>query len=106
MNRSFSKIRHIQESNIRLEKRMLNEQQQTDIANSLKQKGYSLITDDREINMYNQKLRSLNWTKKDYYSNSEGTKLVTDGQQIYFIVAPPDVRELGPFNFEDINDKL
>jgi len=29
MNRSYSKIRHIQESNIRLEKRMLNEQQTT-----------------------------------------------------------------------------
>jgi hypothetical protein len=29
MNKSYSKIRHIQESNIRLEKRMLNEQQTT-----------------------------------------------------------------------------
>ena len=36
MNRSFSKIRHIQESNQRLEKRLLNEQSIEDYSNPFK----------------------------------------------------------------------
>ena len=36
MNRSFSKIRHIQESNMRLEKRLISEDDQFELAQKLK----------------------------------------------------------------------
>ena len=90
----------------RLVRRIIKEQE-SDIANVLTQKEYSLITDESIKNRYNQSLRNLNWSKKDYYKNEEtGTTLATDGQQIYFIVAPRNVRELGPFNFNDIQNNL
>ena len=45
MNRSYSKIRHVQESNERLEKRMLSEQN-TDYRKVYISEGYVDVTDD------------------------------------------------------------
>ena len=53
MNRSFSKIRHIQESNNRLEKRLLWEQKTDDVSmirNLLKSNGWYTIEEYQKIN--------------------------------------------------------
>ena len=44
MNKSFSKIRHIQEANLRLEKRMLNEQVKPTAEERYAKAGYKEVT--------------------------------------------------------------
>ena len=83
MNRSYSKIRHIQESNIKLEKRILSEQQ-TDHKQNYLSKGYIDVTDG-----FNKDTYVLQIADGEYKCDGFGYsfKIVTnDGKDTGYVV--------------------
>jgi hypothetical protein len=104
----MKKIIRLTESDlVRLVKRVINEQQE-DFRKKLEEKGYVL-----DNNLQSGKLSDIvNKLKKDtgmtnyYYNNKNGVQMVTDGKKVVFIVAPKNIRELGPYEFESIESYL
>lgn len=104
----MKKIIRLTESDlVRLVKRVINEQQE-DFRKKLEEKGYVL-----DNNLQSGKLSDIvNKLKKNtgmtdyYYNNKNGVQMVTDGKQVVFIVAPKNIRELGPHEFESIESYL
>ena len=98
MNRSYSKIRHIQESNQRLEKRLLNEQSVT-VTTTMKQMGNESDYLMKSVNLYGDKENKL------YISTSSITNFEPQSDGVYKMEL--DAREplyfscLKPDQFED-----
>jgi hypothetical protein len=126
MNRSYSKIRHIQESNQRLEKRLLNEQVtlndyvnafnqiitpwMTNMESKLKSQGYKCINlggdENCDENLYGFKLLNDYGVEKDKYHyyfpyeaglNLKLYKNENDDSDIYFNVYEYKIKRLGIF---------
>lgn len=76
MNRSYSKIRHIQEANQRLEKRLLNEQSVT-VTTTMKQMGNEDDYLMKSVNIYGDK------ENKSYISTSAITNFKPKSDGVY-----------------------
>lgn len=75
MNRSYSKIRHIQEANYRLEKRLLSEQQTTQNPNITQ-----LVTKLKETPFYQETDNLRVDGNRVYYTGNINSSTVTDRQ--------------------------
>jgi hypothetical protein len=75
MNRSYSKIRHIQEANYRLEKRLLSEQQTTQNPNITQ-----LVNKLKEIPFYQESDNLRVDGNRVYYTGNINSTTVTDRQ--------------------------
>lgn len=75
MNRSYSKIRHIQEANYRLEKRLLSEQQTTQDPNITQ-----LVNKLKEFPLYQEKDNLRVDGNRVYYTGNINSTTVTDRQ--------------------------
>ena len=101
MNRSYSKIRHIQESNERLEKRMLSEQN-TDNRKVYLSKGYVDVTDG-----FNNETYALQIADGPYKCDGSGYsfRIVTNDNKDtgYVVVISSGVRGMitGPITVSD-----
>ena len=101
MNRSYSKIRHIQESNERLEKRMLSEQN-TDNRKVYLSKGYVDVTDG-----FNKDTYALQIADGPYKCDGSGYsfRIVTNDNKDtgYVVVISSGVRGMitGPITVSD-----
>ena len=101
MNRSYSKIRHIQESNERLEKRMLSEQN-IDNRKVYLSKGYVDVTDG-----FNNETYALQIVDGPYECNGSGYsfRIVTNDNKDtgYVVVISSGVRGMitGPITVSD-----
>ena len=69
MNRSFSKIRHIQESNLRLEKRMLSEQVNSTAEERYAKSGYKEVT-------------KINLPDGTYIANPDGSATINSQENL------------------------
>ena len=106
MNRSYSKIRHIQESNERLEKRLLGEQK-TDPKQDYMSNGYIDVTDG-----FNKDTYALQIADGEYKCDGFGYsfKIVTnDGKDTgYVVVMNMGIRGMikGPITVSDNGIKM
>jgi hypothetical protein len=124
MNRSYSKIRHIQEVNRNLVNRVINEQS-GDFYSYLKSKGYTVyknwpqeITDSNLYKKIKESIKELDYSPNIIFCENVNKgpnpiRFITDGKEVYFLVNfyPYQVAEnfpnpLGPFKIDVIKKYL
>ena len=98
----MKRIIRLTESDLtRIVRRIIKEQE-----NPLTKNGYTIMSiDDEKIEdikpAIESTMRQLGY--KDLYSKSDGTILISDGKEVYFIVTPKNwKRGLGPHDINDI----
>lgn len=100
-------IRLTESDLIRLVKRVIKEQQE-DVPSFLKERGY-VLNNNLPSGKLSDTVRRLKekYQMNDYYYNQQNeVQLITDNSKILFLVAPKNVSDLGPHDFEDVRQYL
>ena len=102
--KSVSKLRHIQESNLRLEKRYLMEQPQSGTTEFVKQEIELMEKKEKEKinNIIESLIENYGFNKDSIgYFKRDNVKLITDGIYLYYLSAPVGKSVQQIYKFED-----